>query len=233
MREKQVSYHPACNTLDPSECLTPTRMASRRCGTPFTMINVIIHWPWHLSFWPAHTGTAPSTHPLKHYLPSSHSVWYQVAALRSAPTTSSACLFSAQPKYQRFLQGRAEGAVPTGSFTPPWGHCSLPLCIQKPQLCQHHQVGAELSLSGTGKKRSYLPFQHHTTREKTTTTKLWACGSPKARGLHLPGRQQKSRSIPENEWLWPAIWFPTPAHESCGLPPSYHSVPPVFIGRLC
>lgn len=162
MRGKQVSYHPACNTLDPSERLTPTRMASKRCGTPFTMISVIIHWPWHFSFWPAHPGTAPSTHPLKHYLPSSHSLWYQVTALRSAPTTSSACLFSAQPKYQRFLQGRAEGAVPTGSFTPPWGHCSLPLCIKKPQLCQHHQVGAELkSLSGTGKKRSYLLTPHN------------------------------------------------------------------------
>lgn len=118
---------------------------------------LIFYWPHgFLSLWSDHVGIAPPSHQLRLCLPSSYTVQYKMTAPRSTPT-SSTCLFSAQTQYRWFLQSRVEGAVPTGSFTPPWGHCLFPLYIKKPQLYQHHQVGVGLSLIGmdstTTKKR--------------------------------------------------------------------------------
>lgn len=106
-------------------------------------------------------------------------------ALCSTPTRSSTCLFSEQTKYPWFLQSRVEVAVPTRNSIPPWGHRLLLLYGEKPQSYQHCQVGGELFLICTDRKKkslihNNLHLQHQETRQKTTSQKLSVSSSPKA-----------------------------------------------------
>lgn len=107
--------------------------------------------------------------------------------LCGTPTARPTCLFSEQTKYQWFLQSRVEVAVPIGNSTPPWGHRLLLLYGEKPQSYQHRQVGGELFLIGTDRKKkkkrpihNNLHLQHQETSQKTTTQKLSVSSSLKA-----------------------------------------------------
>lgn len=158
--------------------------------------------------------------------------------LCGTPTARPTCLFSEQTKYQWFLQSRVEVAVPIGNSTPPWGHRLLLLYGEKPQSYQHRQVGGELFLIGTDRKKKKK--DQFTTTCTSSTRKQDRKPPPRncqclvawKHAVALTRYAAKKLEHSGERVVMASCMASYPAYESCSLPPSYNSVPPVFIRIL-